>query len=87
MFTKAQVKELLTDLFEEAGCVIAGIVAMHEVPDDVVWQLMRNLDAIRREMVRRLGESGDPEEPQEWRPNLQPHPAIEEFLLRLRGKR
>jgi hypothetical protein len=37
--------------------------------------------------VRVLERRKNPEVRQEWQSNLQPHPAIEEFLLRLKGKR
>ena len=83
MFSTAEVKEIVRDLFEEAGLVIGGIVAMHHVPDDVVWQLMKGLDAIRRKVLHRLDDSDDKDEPETRRPNLQPHPAIEEFLRRV----
>ncbi len=86
MISKAEVKDLILDLFEEEGLVLGGLVAVHKIEDDVVWRLVKNLDVIRRKVLRRLedkapdDEGGGPPK----RPNLKPHPAIEDFLLSLR---
>lgn len=71
---------------EEVALVIGGLAAVHEMEDDLIWRLMKNLDVIRGKVLRRLDdrtlEGGVPER----RPNLKPHPAIEDFLLNLRRK-
>ena len=86
MISKAEVKELILDLFEEEALVIGGLVAVHKIEDVVVWRLVKNIDVIRRKVLRRLedkapeeGEVGPPR-----RSNLKPHPAIEDFLLSIR---
>ena len=84
MISKAEVKDLINDLFEEEALVLGGLVALHEVDDDVVWRLVRSLDAIRRKFLRRLEEKGPDDDGPPKRPNLKPHPAIEDFLLSLR---
>lgn len=86
MISKQEVKELIADLFEQQALVIGGLVAIHKVEDDVVWRLIRNLDVIRRRTLRRL-ENKDPDDEgggPPKRPNLKPHPAIQDFLLSLR---
>ena len=86
MISKAEVKELILDLFEEEALVIGGLVAVHKIEDDVVWRLVKNFDSIRRKYLRRL-EDKDPDDDgggPPKRPNLKPHPAIEDFLLSLR---
>jgi hypothetical protein len=83
MITKAEAREMINDLFEEEALVIGGIVAVHEIDDDLVWRLVRNIDAIREKTLRRLGGEATAGEPPR-RPNLKPHPAIEDFLLKLR---
>lgn len=86
MISKAEAKELIDDLFEEEALVIGGLVAVHEMDDDLVWRLVKNLDVIRGKVLRRLEDKapadGDAAPPR--RPNLKPHPAIEDFLLSLR---
>lgn len=86
MMSKAEVKDLLLDLFEQEILVIGGLVAVHRVEDDVVWRLVKSLDVIRQKFMRRLEET-DPDDEgggPPRRPNLKPHPAIEDFLLSLR---
>jgi hypothetical protein len=86
VFDKTEVRDLINDLFEQEALVIGGLVAVHKVDDDLVWRLIRNIDAIRRKFLQRLEEK-DPDDDgggPPRRPNLNPHPAIEEFLLSVR---
>ncbi len=86
MISKAEAREMINDLFEEEALVIGGLVAVHEVDDDLVWRLIKNLDVIRGKVLRRLEDRtlADEDRPPVRRPNLKPHPAIEDFLLSLR---
>ncbi|MEK6601607.1 MAG: hypothetical protein AABZ09_06975 [Candidatus Binatota bacterium] len=86
MISKAEAKELINDLFEEEALVIGGLVAVYEMDDDLVWRLVKNLDVIRGKILRRLEDKvpADGDEPPPRRPNLKPHPAIEDFLRSLR---
>ena len=86
MMLKEEVKDLILDFFEEEMLLIGGLVATHKIEDDVVWRLVKNLDVIHRKVLRRLDDKDSDQEgggpPR--RPNLKPHPAIEDFLLSLR---
>jgi hypothetical protein len=86
MISRAEVRDLINDLFEEEALVIGGLVAVHEMDDDLVWRLVKNLDVIRGKVLRRLDDKapGDGDGASPRRPNLKPHPAIEDFLLSLR---
>jgi hypothetical protein len=86
MITTAEAKDLINDIFEEEALLIGGLAAVHEMDDDLVWRLVKNLDVIRGKFLRRLGDgqenSGDGSAAR--RSNLKPHPAIEDFLHNLR---
>ena len=85
MITKAEVRELITDLFEEEALLIGGLIAVHRVDDDLVWPLVKNLDLIRGKFLRRLEDRELPDEASiPLRHPLKRHPAIEDFLLSLR---
>ncbi|NIO57337.1 MAG: hypothetical protein GTN72_14395 [Candidatus Latescibacteria bacterium] len=86
MISHSDAKRLILDLFEEEALVIGGLVAIHEVEDDLVWRLVKNLDVIRLKTLRRLKEENPSEDGDEFvsRPDLKPHPAVEEFLMKLR---
>jgi len=85
MISEAEARELIVDLFEEEALVLGGLVAVHEVEDDMVWRLVRNLDVICRKALRRL----DAKNPSHGKGtpmgqlDPKPHPAIEDFLQRL----
>ncbi len=82
MISKVEARDLVRDLFEEEALVIGGLVAVHDVGDEVVWKLMKSLDVIRCKILRRLDDTDGEEEPAR-RAKLDPHPAIEEFLIHL----
>ncbi len=86
MIAKSEVRDLITDLFEEEALVIGGLVAVHKVDDDLVWRLVKNLDVIRGKILRRLEDEAPTEKTDSPLPetNPTPHPAIEDFLLSLR---
>lgn len=85
MLSAAEARMLIDDIFEEEALVIGGMVAMHEIDDDLVWRLIQNLDVIRGRALRRLHDEDRADEaPTSGEPNLRPHPAIQDFLLSLR---
>jgi len=84
MISTVEARSLINNLFEEEALVIGGLVAVYEVDDDLVWRLMKNLDVIRGRILRRL-EDQTPADELPRRPNLKPHPAIEEFLRSIRS--
>ena len=84
MISKAEARQLVDDLFEEEALVLGGIVAVHRVDDEIVWRLVKNLDAIRSKTLRRIeGRSADGPGASACC-DLRPHPAIEDFLIKLR---
>jgi hypothetical protein len=86
MISREEARDMIDCLFEEEALVIGGLIAVHDVEDDFIWRLVKNLDVIRGKTLRRLEESksADGEESPERRPKLKPHPAIEDFLLKVR---
>lgn len=84
MITKDEAKELILEVFEEEALVIGGLVAVHEVNDDLVWRLMKNFAVILEKTLSRLGTPEQSEPIETQKSGVQPHPAIEEFLLKLR---
>jgi len=79
MLTLDEARELIDRVFEEEALALGGMVAVHELADDLVWRLVRNMDVIRGRVLRDLKD----------RPAitaekmLTPHPAIEGFLSSL----
>jgi hypothetical protein len=86
VMSRSEARKLVHELLEEEALVIGGLVALHGVEDEFVWQLFRGLDEIRgRYLARLTGEDSVDEEPvTPSHRRSRPHPAIEEFLARLR---
>jgi len=88
MISIDEARDMVDEIFEEEALLIGGILAVHGMEDDLVWRLIRNLDVIRGRVLRKLDDreedecdgDGSPEK----RINLKPHPAIQDFLLKIR---
>jgi hypothetical protein len=84
MITNAEVIQIITDLFEEEALVIGGLVALYDLEDDLVWRIIRSIDAIRKKCLRRLEDEKLLNHEPLREPDVRPHPAIEAFLSKLR---
>ncbi len=84
MISKEEARNMILDAFEEEALLIGGLAAVHGLEDDVVWRLMKNLDAILGKTLRRLHDRDAPQKTAAGKPNTKPYPAIEDFLLKLR---
>ncbi len=84
---EVQPQRVVVDLLRESALVVGGLVALHEVEDEFIWQLMRSLHVIGRRSLRRLARRRPARraDPQTMQVPARPHPAVEEFLNRLRS--
>jgi hypothetical protein len=79
-------RDFVTEIFEETALVLGGIVAVCPIDDEVVWRLVSALDALHSRVLRRIAAQnhiGASPAPPAVR--SEPHPAIEEFLRKVRG--
>ena len=53
MISTVDATALINELFEEEALVIGGLVAVHEMDDDLVWRLIQNFNVIRGQILRR----------------------------------
>ena len=88
MTRESDSRSVIDDLCEEEALVLGGLVAVHDVEDDFVWRLMRGLDTIRGKVLQRIERQGPSTggRGEGFNPALRPHPAIEEFLRKLRAE-
>ena len=87
MIDRNEAREILLDLMEESALVVAGILAVHKLHDDVVWKLMKGLDDLRRRSLARLDEASGEAPPDLEAPVPSSHPAVEEFLMHVQRDR
>jgi hypothetical protein len=86
VISKAEARRLIADVFEETALVLGGLLAVHRAEDEFVWRLVKTLDVIRCKAARRIDECDASPGAEARCPetHLRPHPAIEDFLLKLR---
>ena len=53
MISTVDATALINELFEEEALVIGGLVAVHEMDDDLVWRLIQDFDVTRGQILRR----------------------------------
>ena len=85
MMSPSDVRTLVLDLLEEQTVLIGTLTAIHEVEEEFLWRLFRGFDSIRLKYVERTEDRAFELRPQpQERSGCVPHPAVEEFLSRLR---
>lgn len=73
-------EELVSTLFREEALLIGRLAANHDLEDDLVWELCRNLDLIRLRFMKKIGQN----KPNHFRFNSSPHPAVRELLRKIK---
>ena len=76
----AGVEGAVTSAFEGVGLLIGGLVATHDVPDEFVWRLMENLDALRRRTLDEIADRKTTRATSSSPRTFRSHPAIDRFL-------
>jgi len=86
MITNGEACQIVNDLFEEEALVLGALFAVHRADDDLIWRLMKNLESLRANVLRRIAESDHASLGAERSPqaDLDPHPAIAHFLTQIR---
>lgn len=82
-----EARKLMDVTFEEIVCVLGGILAVHNVADEAVWQIMKHIDIAHENALLKLEEPG----PNFGRASVvgrsyKPHPAVEALLLKLKKR-
>lgn len=84
MITRKDVRGLIDAVFEQEALMIGGLVAVNDIRDDFVQKLVACLEAAHEKAVAGLASLGGQPCEERKHPNLNPHPAIEAFLGRVR---
>lgn len=83
-----EARKLLDETVEEIAMVLAGIFAIHDVENEVVWQAMKHIDMAHESALAKL-EGLDPKSGGSVRARPAPsaHPAVEALITKLRARR
>ena len=83
----ADIQELLNDTFEDVARVLEGILVVHGVEDEVVWQVMKHLGMCHDTALGKLEGLGGINPQKDPRRAPETHPAVDALLLQLRARR
>ena len=75
--------QFISDLFREEALLIGSLAIVHDLDDEVVWALCRNLDRIRMRFQKKLGRANRRRENPLNSVHVKQHPAVREMLRRL----
>ena len=80
---KRHIPTVLREMLREQVCCLGRIVARHQVPDDVVWEIAKAFDVIyqrtRRQVEASPGGADVPPIPH----RMEPHPGLTYLLEKL----
>jgi len=80
---KRQPITVLREMLREQLCCLGRVVARHQVPDDVIWELAKGFDVIYQRARRQMEVSPDKSEAPSFPYRLEPHPGLTYLLDKL----
>ena len=83
----SHIPDIVREMCREIIICLGGVFAVHEVPDDLIWQIAKSLDRIFQKTLAVLGEEENIPENGIPERKYQPHPAIQHVLERLLEKK
>ena len=85
MIENKEVKQLILDIFREEALLLSGLFTVYEVPDDFVWRVMKNLEILVQNAMRRIDNQDQiTDNPIHARRSGSPHPTVAEFYNELK---
>ena len=80
---KRQTTTVLLEMLREQICCLGRIVARHQVPDDVVWEIAKGFDVIYQRARRQVEVSSVGPEADPIPSRMEPHPGLTYLLEKL----
>lgn len=80
---KRHATTVLREMLREQICCLGRIVARHQVPDDVVWEIAKGFDVIYQRACRQVDASTSSPEVPPVPYRMEPHPGLTYLLEKL----
>ena len=80
---KGRTTTVLREMLREQICCLGRIVARHQVPDDVVWEIAKGFDIIYQRARRQIEASASGPELPPLPYRMEPHPGLTYLLEKL----
>lgn len=77
-----RIVDLLRKMLREQLCCIGRIAARHQVPDDVIWEIVKGFEILYMRACREAGESVS-DNPTPTPPRMEPHPGLVYLIEKL----
>jgi len=81
------IRDDFRELSQEVVLCLAGVFAVHQIDDDVVWEVARSLDRVFDRYRRRIEGTAPDGKPDTEARKHRPHPAMAYLLHRLSQRR
>jgi len=81
--SKKQVLGVVKRMLREQILCLGRVFVRHDVPDDVVWEVVKGFDLIYQKIKQEAGKAALPVSSDSPVRRLEPHPAITHFLERI----
>ena len=79
-------QELLEGVFEDLALSIGGLIHSFKVPDAFTWRLFQSMESLREKALVLTADGNAESAGNHLVGSLQPHPAAEQFLRRIRER-
>ena len=73
----------LRGMLKEQLCCLGRVFARHQVPDDVVWEVVKGFDLIYQKAKRQAESPANEDEPKTSVHKMEPHPGITYLLEKI----
>ncbi|MFQ5584040.1 MAG: hypothetical protein ACE5GL_06355 [Calditrichia bacterium] len=80
---KRQPLSMLREMLREQLCCLGRVVARHQVPDDVIWEIAKGFDVIYQQARCQIEVSPDKTAQPSFPHRLEPHPGLIYLLDKL----
>lgn len=78
-----QTTDFLKEMLREQLCCLGRVFARHQVPDDVIWEVVKGFDLIYQKTRRQAESSVSTDAPKARVHRMEPHPGIIHLLEKI----
>ena len=75
--------ELLKKMLKEQLCCLGRVFARHEVPDDVIWEVVKGFDLIYQKTKQQAENSSNTGTSNSYIYKMEPHPGLTYLLEKI----
>ncbi len=78
-----RITEFLKKMLKEQLCCLGRVFARHEVPDDVIWEVVKGFDLIYQKTRQQAESSANTDASNSYIYKMEPHPGLTYLLEKI----